>query len=83
MDDEKLSGDFKFLILEEELSTENDLGFWDRLAIQINLLFKSFTASPEKWFNIDKNLLVVEKVPLVIKSSMDQPLIRLENKPNY
>jgi KUP system potassium uptake protein len=83
VDDEKLSGDFKFLMLEEELSTENDLGFWDRLAIQINLWFKSFTASPEKWFNIDKNLLVVEKVPLVIKQSMDQTLVRLETKPNY
>ena len=83
VDDEKLSGDFKFLILEEELSTENDLGFWDGLAIQINLWFKSFTASPEKWFNIDKNLLVVEKVPLVIKQSMDQTLVRLETKPNY
>lgn len=83
VDDEKLSGDFKFLILEEELSTENDLGFWDRLAIQINLWFKSFTASPEKWFNIDKNLLVVEKVPLVIKQSIDQTLVRLETKPNY
>jgi KUP system potassium uptake protein len=83
VDDEKLSGDFKFLMLEEELSTENDLGFWDRLAIQINLWFKSFTASPEKWFNIDKNLLVVEKVPLVIKPSMDQTLVRLETKPNY
>lgn len=83
IDDEKLSGDFKFLILEEELSTDNDLGFWDRLAIQINLWFKSFTASPEKWFNIDKNLLVVEKIPLVIKPTMDQTLVRLEHKPNY
>lgn len=83
LDDEKLSGDFKFLILEEELSTENELGFWDRLAIKINLWFKSFTATPEKWFNIDANLLVIEKVPLIIKPVMKETLIRIEEKPKY
>lgn len=83
LDDEKLSGDFKFLMLEEELSTENELGFWDRLAIRINLWFKSFTATPEKWFNIDANLLVVEKIPLIIRPSVKEVLIRLEEKPKY
>jgi len=78
-----ITGDFKFVLLEEVLSAENELGFWDRLAIKINLWLKSITATPEKWFNLDTNLLVVEKVPLVIKTGMKEKLVRVHDKPKY
>jgi KUP system potassium uptake protein len=78
-----ITGDFKFVLLEEVLSAENELGFWDKLAININLWLKSFTATPEKWFNLDTNLLVVEKVPLIIKPTVKDRLIRIHEKPKY
>lgn len=78
-----ITGDFKFVLLEEVLSTENELGFWDKLAININLWLKSFTATPEKWFNLDTNLLVVEKVPLIIKPTIKDRLVRIQEKPKY
>lgn len=78
-----ITGDFKFVLLEEILSPESNLGFWDRLAIKINLWLKSFTAAPEKWFNLDTNLLVVEKVPLIIRPSMKEKLTRVTETPKY
>lgn len=78
-----ITGDFKFVLLEETLSAESDLKFWDRLAIKINLWLKSFTAAPEKWFNLDSNLLVVEKVPLIIRPTMKEKLNRVFEVPKY
>lgn len=78
-----ITGDFKFVLLEEVLSPENEIRFWDRLAIKINLWLKSFTAAPEKWFNLDTNLLVVEKVPLIIKANMKEKLVRVMETPGY
>jgi KUP system potassium uptake protein len=78
-----IAGDFRFVILEEVLSTENQLSFKDRLAIKINLWLKNITTTPEKWFNLDTNLVMVEKVPLIIKTGNKYELIRLTDRPNY
>ena len=73
-----IAGDFRFVILEEILSTENQLNFKDRLAIKINLWLKNITTTPEKWFNLDSNLVLVEKVPLLINSVNKYELIRVD-----
>ncbi len=78
-----IAGDFRFVILEEVLSTENQLSFKDRLAIKINLWLKNITTTPEKWFNLDTNLVMVEKVPLIIKTGNKSELIRITDRPNY
>ena len=72
-----IAGDFRFVILEEILSTENQLDFKDRLAIKINLWLKNITTTPEKWFNLDSNLVMVEKVPLLINSVNKYELLRV------
>jgi len=77
-----IAGDFRFVILEEILSTENQLDFKDRLAIKINLWLKNITTTPEKWFNLDSNLVMVEKVPLLINSVNKYELIRV-NENSY
>lgn len=76
-----IAGDFRFILLEEILSTENQLSIVDRLAIKINLWLKGITTSPEKWFNLDTNLVLVEKVPLIIKSVVKENLKRVYEKP--
>jgi KUP system potassium uptake protein len=78
-----IAGDFRFVILEEVLSTENQLSFKDRLAIKINLWLKNITTTPEKWFNLDTNLVMVEKVPLIIKTGNKSELVRINERPNY
>lgn len=72
-----IAGDFRFVILEEILSTENQLDFKDRLAIKINLWLKNITTTPEKWFNLDSNIVMVEKVPLLINSVNKYELLRV------
>jgi len=75
-----IAGDFRFVLLEEILSSENELGFWDKLAININLWLKSLTATPEKWFGLDTNLVTVEKVPLIIRPTNNLKLTRIYEK---
>ncbi|MBP7477805.1 MAG: KUP/HAK/KT family potassium transporter [Chitinophagales bacterium] len=62
-----IAGDFRFVILEEILSHENDLSFMENIVLSANFILKGITATPEKWFKLDTNLLTVEKVPLIIK----------------
>lgn len=61
-----IAGDFRFVIIEEILSSENDLSFIENLVMNVNILLKTITATPEKWFNLDTNLVTIEKVPLII-----------------
>jgi KUP system potassium uptake protein len=62
-----IAGDFRFVIIEEILSSENDLTFMENLIMNANIVLKTITATPEKWFKLDTNLVTVEKVPLIIK----------------
>ena len=62
-----MAGDFRFVIIEEILSSENDLSFIENLIMNANMVLKAITATPEKWFKLDTNLVTIEKVPLIIK----------------
>ncbi|MDX1905145.1 MAG: KUP/HAK/KT family potassium transporter [Thermonemataceae bacterium] len=70
-------GDFRFVILEEVLSSDNDLPFLERFVLNADINIKSFTASPEKWFGLDTSLVTIEKVPLVINPVKDVQLARI------
>ena len=62
-------GDFKFILLEEVLSNENNLTSWDNFIISLKLLIRKFAISPEKWFGIDTSIVQVERVPIIVHSS--------------
>ncbi|GAB4130516.1 MAG: KUP/HAK/KT family potassium transporter [Raineya sp.] len=70
-------GDFRFVILEETLSSDNDLPFMEQFILNTDISIKSFTASPEKWFGLDTSLVTIEKVPLVINPVRDIQLTRV------
>lgn len=59
-------GDFKFVLLEEILSNENELSIWDSFITSTKLLIKKLTVSPAKWFGIDTSVVMIEKVPIII-----------------
>lgn len=65
--EKNVAGDFRFIIIEEFLSYENDLNFSEQFIMNTVIAIKSFTASPEKWFGLDTSSVVIEKVPLVIR----------------
>lgn len=59
-------GDFKFVLLEEVLSNENELSRWDNFITSTKLLIKKLTVSPSRWFGIDTSIVKIEKVPIII-----------------
>ncbi len=71
-------GDFRFVILEEVLSSDNDLPFIEQFILNTDINIKNLTASPEKWFGLDTSLVTIEKVPLVINPIRDITLTRVQ-----
>ncbi|MFN7302748.1 MAG: KUP/HAK/KT family potassium transporter, partial [Bacteroidota bacterium] len=61
-------GDFRFVIIEEELSVENELPFLDQFVMNTYMALKGATGSPEKWFGLDESVVTEEMVPIVIQT---------------
>lgn len=78
--DDTPTGDVKFVLIHEFLSNENDLPFWEQIIVSVYLLVKRFTASPQNWFGLDSDAVVVEKVPLVLRRLQDFNLKRIHGQ---
>ncbi|MBC1458813.1 KUP/HAK/KT family potassium transporter [Listeria newyorkensis] len=59
-------GDFCFVIVKDELSTEADLTNWQRIIMRSKLFIKRFTTSPENWFGLEYSDVQIENVPLYL-----------------
>ncbi|MBK8554800.1 MAG: KUP/HAK/KT family potassium transporter [Lewinellaceae bacterium] len=70
------TGDFRFVIIQEFLSHENDLPFLEQLVMTIYLSIKGLTASPQNWFGLDNDSVQLEGVPLVLRRVKDLRLRR-------
>ncbi len=73
-------GDFKFVIIKQFLSNENDLPFIDGLIMDAYFAIKTVTPSDERWFGLDASSVLVEKMPMVIKEAKDVQLKRIYKK---
>jgi KUP system potassium uptake protein len=73
-----VAGDFRFVIIEDVLSTENKLPFHQQFILSLNLMLKSITAAPVRWFGLDTSLVEVEKVPLIISRVQVPKLKRVQ-----
>jgi len=71
------TGDFRFVIMQEFLSNENDLPVLEQMVMSVYLAVKRFTASPQNWFGLDSDSVVIEKVPLVLRPVKDFRLRRI------
>ena len=71
------TGDFKFVIIQEFLSHENDLPVFEQAVMRIYLAVKSITASPQNWFGLDSDSVEIEQVPLVLRRVKDMQLKRI------
>jgi KUP system potassium uptake protein len=72
------TGDFKYVLLQEFLSHENDLPMVEQLVMSAYLTVKGFTASPQNWFGLDSDSVEIEKVPLLLKPVNNLVLKRLK-----
>ena len=71
-------GDFRFVIIEEELSVENELPVADQFVMNTYMAIKGVTGSPEKWFGLDESVVTEEMVPLVIQPRTRADLRRVQ-----
>ncbi|GKX65305.1 KUP/HAK/KT family potassium transporter [Inconstantimicrobium mannanitabidum] len=63
MQDRKV-GDFRFLLIQEQLSYETDLNFSETFILKAKLFIKRYTVSPAKWFGLETSDVDIENVPL-------------------
>ncbi|WP_297437443.1 KUP/HAK/KT family potassium transporter [uncultured Clostridium sp.] len=59
-------GNFKFVIIEEILSSDSNFSSWDRFILTSKLFIKKITVSPQKWYGIDTSVVEIEKVPIIV-----------------
>ncbi|WP_238915530.1 KUP/HAK/KT family potassium transporter [Clostridium sp. YIM B02555] len=76
MPDRKI-GDFRFLLILEQLSYESRLNFWEEFILKAKLFIKRYTVSPEKWFGLEHSDVDVENVPLFIGGNNNIKLKRI------
>jgi KUP system potassium uptake protein len=72
-----LTGDIKFVIINEFLSNENELPVWEQLVMNTYLTLKKITASPKNWFGLDSDSVEEEYAPIVLRPVKDIKLKRI------
>lgn len=76
----RIVGDFRFILIQEQLSQESKLNLWESTILNIHLFIKKFTVSPSKWFGLDTSDVYIEKVPLFLGHSKPTILKRKYHK---
>jgi KUP system potassium uptake protein len=71
------TGDFRFVIIQEFLSNENELPWAERLILDTYLTVKGFVSSPKNWFGLDADSVDIEEVPLVLRPVKEVALTRV------
>ena len=71
-----LAADFRFVLLERFLSTDNEIKGADGFVLNSYFTIKSLALSDEKAFGLDSSETVVEQVPIIVKSVAKMQLKR-------
>ena len=71
------TGDFRFVLIQEFLSNENELPWVEQLILSIYLSVKGWISSPKNWFGLDSDSVDIEKSPLVLQPVKDVRLKRV------
>lgn len=72
-----VAGDFKFIVLEKFLSTDNELPFIEKLIMRYYFWIKHVSLSEERGFGLDSSYVHVEKFPLIVSPSRNLNLRRV------
>ncbi|WP_265459566.1 KUP/HAK/KT family potassium transporter [Enterococcus sp. HY326] len=77
----RIVGDFRFVLITEELSNVTNIDNWSRQIVQAKLFIKRHTMSPESWFGLVYSDVTYETVPLSIGTTRRSILLeRKEGK---
>ncbi|ANI88925.1 potassium transporter Kup [Arachidicoccus ginsenosidimutans] len=72
-----VAGDFRFIVLEKFLSTDNELPFSEKLIMRCYFWLKRISLSEERGFGLDPSYVHVEKFPLIVSPSRNMNLKRV------
>jgi KUP system potassium uptake protein len=75
---EKVTGDFTFIVMKKFLSYENNLPPYERVIMKLHFLLRGLAVSDKHWFGLDDNQVEVEKIPLLISPAADVDLKRID-----
>lgn len=70
------TGDFRFVLIQEFLSNENELPWKEQFILAIYLTVKGWVSSPKNWFGLDSDSVDIEQAPLVLQPVKAVPLRR-------
>jgi KUP system potassium uptake protein len=62
----KIVGDFRFVVIEKVLSRSHNLSLFERVIMAIHTQLKKVSISEERGFGLDLSFVTVEKVPLML-----------------
>ncbi|HCN75185.1 KUP/HAK/KT family potassium transporter [Pseudolactococcus plantarum] len=71
-------GDFRFVMLNEELSHSAQISAWSKFIMQTKFAIRQITVTPAKWFGLQFSEVLVERTPLVIGDCRRVPIKRLD-----
>jgi KUP system potassium uptake protein len=72
-------GDFQFIVMEKFLSRDNELGFFEKLILQMYFWIKDKSLSEEKGFGLEQSNVTVEQFPLIVAPVSKLRLNRVYN----
>lgn len=76
------AGDYRFILFENYLSTDNQLPWWRRIPMIIYFTLRKIGVSSEKALNLDYSLVKTEKTPLIFNEHETLQLKRIYNNIN-
>jgi KUP system potassium uptake protein len=71
-------GDFKFIVMEKYLSSDNELPIFEKLIMKGYFFVKGIGLSEERGFGLDPSNVKVEKFPLIVTPVNNLKLVRVE-----
>ena len=70
-------GDFQFIVMEKFLSQDNELPFFEKLLVKLQLWIKDKSLSEARGFGLEQSNVVVEKFPLIVSAVSKLKLTRV------
>lgn len=59
-------GDFRYILIQEELSNQQNISKFNRQIMKAKLFIKRFATTPDKWFGLEYSDTTYETIPLFI-----------------
>lgn len=72
-----IKADFEYILIEKELSYDNDLPAFESIVLNLYQLLKKVSLNEDKAFGLDSSSVTIEHFPMVIKPIDDLPLKRI------